>query len=127
MNKRILVVENNLFILEVIGDLLTRFGYLVERAQTGKEALEQMEQGAFDAILLDIHLFDLDGKVVYSTLKERSPALAKRVIFVTGDLGNKETASFIKASGNLCLEKPFTLNQIKELMERFFQDEEGIV
>jgi DNA-binding response OmpR family regulator len=118
--KRILVVENDPAILDLLIYILTSSGYGTERAESGKEASEKSSSEAFDAILLDIHLDDIDGKMIYRQLKERSPELAKRIIFVTGDIANPETRSFIEQTGNRSLLKPFTLKQVKQLMEQFF-------
>jgi CheY-like chemotaxis protein len=125
MNKRILVIENNTFILELLRDLLIRFGYDVECIETGREALERLNQIEFDLIFLDIHLEDMNGRAVFQKLRERSPGLAQRVIFVTGDLGNTETEIFLKESGNLWLPKPFTLKEIQQILESFFHDKKN--
>lgn len=121
MQKRILVIENDAFIQALLSDLLTRFGYCVTRVQSGAEALEMIHRESFDTILLDIHLYDMDGKVIYQKVKERSEEVARKIVFVTGDLGNPETAVFIKETGNLSLQKPFTITEIKELLKKFFQ------
>lgn len=116
--KRILVIENDLFILELLTDLLSLLGYCVEKAASGSAALEKLNCGEFDAVLLDIHLADMDGKEVYMKVKERSSSLARRIIFMTGDVADPRTASFIRDTGNLYLEKPFTINQLKEILKR---------
>lgn len=51
----------------------------------------------------------MDGKVIYWKLKERSPDLAQKIIFVTCDLGSPEILSFIEQTGSRPLLKPFTL------------------
>lgn len=114
--KRILAIENDIFILELLTDLLPLFGYCVEKASSGSAALEKLDCGEFDAILLDIHLADMDGKEVYRKVKERSSSLARRIIFMTGDAADPKTASFIQETGNRCLEKPFRINQLKEIL-----------
>jgi DNA-binding response OmpR family regulator len=120
MTKRILIIENNEFILELLADLLTRLGYCVDQAQSGREGLEKLSGNQFDAILLDLHLYDIDGKVIYQKMKERSPMLARRIVFFTGDFADPDTAPFIASTGNLYLEKPFTVNQLKILLEKLF-------
>lgn len=122
MNKRILVIEDNPSILLLLTDLLTRFGYGVACASSGADALEKLGRGEFDAILLDICLPDMDGKAVYRMVKERSENLARRIILLTGDLGNPDTASFVAETGILFLEKPFTLLKLREVIERFFNE-----
>ena len=79
----------------------------------------------FDVIFLDIHLNALSGKDVYRKAKERSDRLARRIIFITGDLRNPQTESFVQQTGNLCLEKPFTLTELKHLLEQFFKESEN--
>lgn len=122
MTRRILVVENDPFILELLSDLLPRLGYGVDRAASAAAAMEKLGSESFDAVLLDIYLTDMDGRELYQKVSERSPQLAGRIIFMTGDLGNPKTASFIQATGNLSLEKPFTILRLKEVMERLFQE-----
>lgn len=122
MTRRILVVENDPFILELLSDLLPRLGYGVDRAASAAAALEKLGSESFDAVLLDIHLADMDGRELYQKVSERSPQLAGRIIFMTGDLGNPKTVSFIRATGNLSLQKPFTILQLETLLERFFQE-----
>jgi DNA-binding response OmpR family regulator len=122
MTKRILIIENNEFILELLADLLTRFGYCVEQAQSGREGLEKLFCNEFDAILLDLHLYDMDGKDIYQRMKERSPILARRIVFFTGDFANPDTALFIASTGNLCLQKPFTVKQLEILLEKLFPE-----
>lgn len=122
MTKRILIIENDPFILELLPDLLTRFGYSVEKAPSGSKAIEKINREEFDGILLDIQLYDMDGTYLYRTLAERFPTLARRVVFVTGDLGNPKTASFIQKTGNLSLQKPFTIIDLKKVLAGLFQE-----
>lgn len=118
--KRILVIEDELFILELLTELLTHLGYVMEQAQSGNVALDKLDRGGYDAILLDIHLADMDGRVVYRKVQERFPSLAGRIVFMTGDLSDPNTASFIKESGNPCLEKPFTITQLDGFLRKVF-------
>jgi CheY-like chemotaxis protein len=122
MTRRILVVENDPFILELLSDLLPRLGYGVDRAASAAAALQKLGSASFDAVLLDIYLTDMDGRELYQKVSERFPQLAGRIVFMTGDLGNPKTASFIQTTGNLSLDKPFTIRQLKEVMERLFQE-----
>ena len=120
--KQILVVENEKIILNFLSGLLKKFGYSVTQTQSGSEAMEALDRGEFDGIFLDIHLSDMSGKDLYQKLKERSPSLARRIVFVTGDLRNPKTAAFVEETGNLCLEKPFTITELKDLLKQFFEE-----
>lgn len=121
MDRDILVVDNEPVIVDLITLLLSRSGYRVDQASDATAALLKLDDQKYDAILLDMRLPELDGRALYERIKERSADLAARIIFVTGDLANPQTASFLQATGNPCLEKPFTCTQLVEVMERFFR------
>jgi len=54
----------------------------------------------------------LDGKAFYRTLSAIAPGLAKKVIFVTGDVAGTDAEQFLKESGCRWLGKPFRLNDL---------------
>jgi CheY-like chemotaxis protein len=54
----------------------------------------------------------VDGMAFYRLLAERSPALATRVVFVTGDVAGTEAEKFLQDSGCRWLEKPFRLGDL---------------
>ncbi|MBN2193221.1 MAG: response regulator transcription factor [Polyangiaceae bacterium] len=61
MSKRILVVDDEVRIREVVQYGLEKNGFLVEVAQDGRTALARLAQGGFDLVVLDVMLPDLDG------------------------------------------------------------------
>jgi CheY-like chemotaxis protein len=64
---------------------------------------------AFDAVICDLKMPRLDGKAFYRSLAAMSPGLAKRVIFVTGDVAATDAEEFIEETGCRWLGKPFRL------------------
>src|SRR5262249_60854459 len=58
---RILVAEDNEFNAQLLEQLLLRRGHRVRLANNGREALSLAEKGAFDLLLLDVHMPELDG------------------------------------------------------------------
>lgn len=121
--KRILLIDDDSFILQLLTDLLKVFRYDAEQVKSGRTALEKLDHEEYDAIFLDVHLKDLDGEVIYQEIKERFPNLADRIVIMTGDHADPRIASFIKQTGNPCLEKPFTITQLDELLKLLFQRE----
>ena len=120
--KQILIVENEKIILNFLSSILKRLGHSVTETKSGSEAMVILNDKEFDAIFLDIHLPEISGKEIYHHLRERSLELARRVVFISGDLRNPKTASFVEATGSLCLEKPFTIGELKDLIKQFFQE-----
>lgn len=121
MGKRILVIDDEQLLLDLLTHLLSMIGYEVEQALDSREASGKLKDQQYDAIFLDMKMPLMDGKEFYLKIRERFPLLAKRIVFITGDVANQQTISFIHETGNLHLSKPFTIKEVKDLLEKFFQ------
>jgi DNA-binding response OmpR family regulator len=88
--KRILVVDDDLSILRVFKNILEKEGYIVEVAETGKEALEKIENEKFDVSLVDVRLPDMDGTDLLLNMSNDSRTI-KIIItgFSTDEVGKK--------------------------------------
>jgi DNA-binding response OmpR family regulator len=121
MNKRILVIDDEQLLLDLLTHLLSMIGYEVEQALDSREASGKLKDQQYDLIFLDMKMPLMDGKEFYLKVKETFPMLAKRIVFLTGDVANQQTISFIRETGNDHLQKPFTIQEVKSLLENFFQ------
>jgi len=110
--ESILVVEDEEQLARAVGDALQDEGYLVDHAADGELALERISGRAFDAVICDLKMPRLDGKAFYRALEAAAPGLAKRVIFVTGDVAGTDAEEFLKESGCRWLAKPFRLGDL---------------
>ena len=108
----ILVVEDETRLASAVIDALRDAGYLVDHAADGEVALEKINEQAFDMVICDLKMPRLDGKAFYRMLEAAAPGLAKRVIFVTGDVAGTEAEGFLKESGCRWLAKPFRLGDL---------------
>jgi len=79
---RLLLVDDERDFLEAVSPGLERRGFEVTRAETGVRALELLERGAFDVVVLDVKMPGLDGLSVFRRMQELAPALP--VILLTG-------------------------------------------
>jgi two-component system NtrC family sensor kinase len=68
-----------------------------------------VNEGSFDVVICDLKMPRLDGKAFYRTLAQTTPALARRIIFVTGDVAGTDAEHFLRESGCRWLAKPFRL------------------
>jgi len=108
----VLIVEDEPALATAVADALTDAGYRVERAADGEEALKCVEAAVFDLVICDLKMPKLDGSSFYRVLCERKPALARHVIFVTGDVAGTDAERFLTETGCRWLPKPFRLNDL---------------
>ena len=108
----ILIVEDETALASAVSDSLRDAGYLVDRAADGEEALGKIKQQAFDLVICDLKMPRLDGPSFHRTLAAVAPGLARRVIFVTGDVAGTDAETFLDGSGCRWLAKPFRLGEL---------------
>jgi two-component system NtrC family sensor kinase len=108
----ILLVEDETALAAAVVDALGDAGYVVERAADGEEALGKVLEKGFDLVICDLRMPRLDGQAFYRRLATAVPALAKRVIFVTGDIAGTDAEAFLRETGCRWLAKPFRLGDL---------------
>ena len=108
----ILVVEDEAKLASAVVDALRDAGYLVQHAADGEEALSKVKADAFDLVICDLKMPRMDGMEFYRMLSAAAPGLAKRVIFVTGDVAGTDAEKFLEESGCRWLAKPFRLGDL---------------
>ena len=112
----VLVVEDEAALATAVIEALRDGGYIVEHASDGEDALTKVQAHAFDAVICDLRMPRLDGKAFYRKLSATSPALAKRVVFVTGDVAGTDADAFLEESGCRWLAKPFRLGDLLRVL-----------
>lgn len=106
---RVLVVEDEAALAAAVTEGLTDAGFEVDHAADGEEALGRVGARAYDLIVCDLKMPRVDGMEFYRAIATRKPALARRVIFCTGDVVGAEAERFLEESGCRWLAKPFRL------------------
>ena len=114
--QQILVVEDEPDVAQMLAEVLGTLDHEATIAESGKVALEKLADKAFDLILSDMRMPDMDGKALFEVIKERYPELAARVVFVTGDSLSGPTARFLEEAGRPVIEKPFTPGDVKKVV-----------
>lgn len=112
--KRILVLDDEAPILEIIREALSIEGAEVTTASAGQEALQCLKTKFFDLILTDIKMPQMSGLEFYKAIAHEVPEMKNKVIFLTGDMINLKTKEFLAQGDHLFLNKPF---EIKELVK----------
>lgn len=111
--NRILVVDDEKSIADMVRLCLSKNGYLCETANDGVTAAKCMEEQRFDLILLDIMLPDMDG----FDLLEYSKQFDIPVIFVTAKLSVSDRVRGLKAGAEDYIVKPFDLQELLARVE----------
>ncbi len=114
--SRILVVDDEQAIRDLLVGLLSLDGHQVEAVRTGREALQRLAEQPYDAIITDIRMPEMDGIEFYNRILHEHPELARRVIFTTGDTISPDTRAFVEATTAPFLAKPFHLRTVREVV-----------
>jgi two-component system, sensor histidine kinase ChiS len=96
--KRILVVEDDASIRQLIGEVLNSEGHDVDMVDNGVSAMLSIQQHEYDLIFSDIKMPKWSGIELFNDLKRQGHGLEKRIVFVTGDLTNPDTRNFLEST-----------------------------
>lgn len=106
----VFVVEDDRNQREIIKTILTKEGFYVETAGTGKKALEMLKNSSFDVILTDLRLPDIDGTEVLKEVKTLN--LSSQVIIITAYGSIPSAIEATKLGAFYYLQKPFEKDQL---------------
>jgi two-component system NtrC family sensor kinase len=116
----VLVVDDEASIQDLLVEVLTRDGFRVDTAGNGATALAKIEKGGYDLIISDLKMPGMSGSELYEAIRVRRPDLAGRVIFTSGDTASASTEEFLRRTGSRALPKPFTIEELRAVLGRFF-------
>jgi PAS domain S-box-containing protein len=115
---RLLVVDDEPFLLEVLVEVLTEDGHQVDSARNGREGLDRVRQGSYDLIISDLKMPELDGPGFYQEVERGFPAMAPKFLFLTGDTFGPDTLEFLERSRVPTLPKPVRGPDLLEAVQR---------
>ena len=110
--SRILVVEDEASVANLISDVLRGEGHYVEFTLDSQEGLARLSRGHFDAILCDLRMPRLDGQGFYDALVQAGSPMKYRILFITGDTLAPRTRDFLEPRGLPHLDKPFLVEEL---------------
>jgi len=115
----ILLIEDEPAVMDFVRSALERNGYKVVCAESGADALVLLASGEFHGIVSDMRTpGGVDGAQVYAWIAAHRPQLASKLVFITGDTANEETAATLRRTGAPCVEKPFRVQQFITVVEK---------
>ena len=113
---RVLVIEDEVPLAELVSLYLEREGHAVVTALNGEDGLELAVGDDFDLVICDMQLPNMNGDEVLRRLLASRPEMAERVVIATGDVLSPDIREFFEETGLPHIHKPFSLDQLSELV-----------
>jgi DNA-binding response OmpR family regulator len=117
----ILIVDDEPNIVMSLEFLMRKSGYQVSIARNGTEALDAVDRTAFNVVLLDVMMPDVDGYQVCRYLRQRPDRAGTRVIFLSAKSKEADIQKGYDAGADLYIPKPFSTRQLMEKVKELLQ------
>jgi two-component system NtrC family sensor kinase len=117
--KRILIIDDESNILDLLQELLNEDGYEVITSQNPIQGLRILENEHVDLIISDMRMPGMDGRAFLKRIEKEYPRLLDHFVFTTGDTMGGETSHFLENARKIpCLYKPFQMSDLRKLIQR---------
>jgi CheY-like chemotaxis protein len=117
MKKNILVVDDDELVLLAVQELLTPMGFSVATAGNGQEALQKAASRAFDLVILDVIMPEMDGFEVCRKMRQLEPYRETPILMLTAKSGEEDKQRGMEAGANLYLPKPIAPKRLMAIVE----------
>ena len=118
--KRILVVDDEQSIRDILSKMLSIIGFEVVVAGTGDEGLGLFQDEPFDLVITDLEMPGMDGWTLTSRIKGDSPDTP--VLIITGSSKVHVVRGMKEPSANYVMIKPFRLAELKRTVQRLLSE-----
>ncbi len=115
---RVLVVDDEPDLADLMRAILEGAGLDVATAESGAVALELLREARFDAVISDLRMPDMDGPALWLAVTELEPGLARRMLFVSGDMLSGAPQQWLQSQGMPSLDKPFSNQELLAAVRR---------
>lgn len=119
MNKKVLIIDDDMDLCLLLGKLLTKNGYETEAAYAGAKGIARFTEKRFDAVICDYRLGDMEGKNVLVELKKADPSVI--VLIITGYSDIKTAVELIKLGAFDYITKPLIPDEVLSILNKAFQ------
>jgi DNA-binding NtrC family response regulator len=113
---RVLVVDDEEVVRDLLADFLNSFGYEVVCATNGREGLQAYTTGHFDVVISDLMMSPMDGLELLNLIKMVNPEAI--FIMITGYPSIETAMDAIKKGASDYISKPFHIDEIQLKIER---------
>jgi PAS domain S-box-containing protein len=123
---RVLIVDDEPEIAALLAERLRAEGLGVATAASGRRALAALEAGGIDAVVSDLRMPDMDGAALAGEIARRWPALAGRLILITGDALGADPNGRLATRALPIFEKPLDLGALTAELRRRLASGEAV-
>jgi CheY-like chemotaxis protein len=113
-DSRILLVDDNHVVRDMLVDLVGSLGYRADAAASGVEALALFDRGQYDVVLTDLMMPGMSGWEVLAALRQRDPQLPIIILTGTPAIGDPRAAQ----TGVAVLRKPIDVTALEATIKR---------
>lgn len=114
---RILVIDDEPEITDIIATFLKEAGYEVETENSGMSALEKAKSFKPDLILLDIMMPFMDGYEVCEELKRIAQTKKTPIVFLTAKDAKSDEGRSFRSGGDMFIKKPFSCERLLDMVK----------
>ena len=118
MGLKILLVDDESDIVEVIQDRLEAYGFTVVTAGTGLEALKKLSMEKFNGVFLDVKMPEMGGIEALEEIRKRDTKIP--VIIITSSSTREAAIDAIGKGANEYILKPFEWQELKAKVQKVF-------
>jgi excisionase family DNA binding protein len=119
--RRVLLVDDDPYYLDIIPAVLTQSSdFSVVTASTGFDAGAMVVEHNPQLVILDIHLSDMDGRMVCERIKNRPETRNARILGISGYIDDEEIRDLAYYGFDDFLKKPFRIEELRDRVQRLF-------
>lgn len=118
MGLKVLLVDDEPDILEVIQDRLEAYGFTVVTAANGREALVKLAAEKFDGVFMDVKMPEMDGIEALEEIRKADRRIP--IIIITSSSTREAAIATLAKGANEYILKPFEWAELKEKIERVY-------
>jgi DNA-binding response OmpR family regulator len=118
MSFKVLVVDDEEDLVDVLRDRLEAYGFTVLTASTGREALEKLLAEQVDGVFLDIKMPELDGFAVVEAIRRRGQTMP--IIIVSASSHPNAATDALERGANAYIQKPFAWETLLATIEQLY-------
>lgn len=123
MKKRVLIIDDDMDMCTLLSRFLTRSGYETDVAYSGQKGIAKFEEEAFDVVLCDYRLGNMDGKEVLLAVKKIKPDTI--VLIITGYSDIKIAIDVIKQGAFDYITKPLIPDEVLSVLNKALSQSDG--